>query len=80
LVQADIVRKITFVDGTGKVTTVDRASLVGRGLAGGLGMLGVMTEITLQLQPGLGKTRSWSTGAKSDANIAQELNALWVRR
>jgi hypothetical protein len=57
--QADIVKMITFVDGTGQVTTVNRESLVGRGLAGGLGMLGVITEITLQLQPGLGKTRSW---------------------
>jgi FAD/FMN-containing dehydrogenase len=66
------------VDGTGKIHKVNRFSKVGRGLAGGLGMLGVMTEITLQLQPGLGKTRSWGTGARSDANMAAELNELWV--
>lgn len=69
---------ITFVDGTGKINRVGRNSRVGRGLAGGLGMLGVMTEITLQLQPGLGKARTWSTGARSDKNMAQELQDLWV--
>ncbi|KAF6256372.1 hypothetical protein COO60DRAFT_1640790 [Scenedesmus sp. NREL 46B-D3] len=74
---ADIVKVITFVDGTGEINRVNRNSAVGRGLSGGLGMLGVMTEIVLQLQPGLGKTRSWSTGARSDANMAQELNDLW---
>ncbi|WIA10633.1 hypothetical protein OEZ85_010815 [Tetradesmus obliquus] len=74
---ADIVKVITFVDGTGKINRVGRNSRVGRGLAGGLGMLGVMTEITLQLQPGLGKARTWSTGARSDKNMAQELQDLW---
>jgi FAD/FMN-containing dehydrogenase len=77
--QADIVKAITFVDGTGNITRVNRNNRVGRGLAGGLGMLGVMTEITLQLQPGLGKTRSWGTGARSDTNMAQEVLDLWVR-
>jgi hypothetical protein len=42
-------------------------------------MLGVITEVTLQLQPGLGRMRSWSTGVRSDANLAQELLQLWVR-
>lgn len=76
--QADIVRAITFVDGTGNITRVSRNSNVGRGLVGGLGMLGVITEVTLQLKPGSGKTRSWSPGLRSDANFAQELLQLWV--
>jgi FAD/FMN-containing dehydrogenase len=72
-----MVRAITFVDGTGNIT-VTRNSNVGRGLAGGLGVLGVITEVTVQLKPGIGKVRSGSTGAKSDANFAQELMQLWV--
>jgi hypothetical protein len=76
--QADIVSIITFVDGAGTIRRVVRNSRVGRGLAGGLGMLGVITEITLQLTPGLGRMRSWSPGARSDANMAQELLQLWV--
>jgi hypothetical protein len=76
--QADIVSTITFVDGAGTIRRVARNSRVGRGLAGGLGMLGVITEVTLQLTPGLGKMRSWSTGPRSDANIAQELLQMWV--
>lgn len=76
---ADIVRAITFVDGTGNITRVSRNSNVGRGLVGGLGMLGVITEVTLQLKPGSGKTRSWSPGLRSDANFAQELLQLWEK-
>jgi FAD/FMN-containing dehydrogenase len=76
--QGDIVRAITFVDGTGNITRVSRSSKVGRGLVGGVGMLGVITEVTLQLKPGLGKAKSWSSGVRSDANIAQELLQLWV--
>jgi FAD/FMN-containing dehydrogenase len=76
--QADIVRGITFVDGTGNVTRVSRNSHVGRGLVGGVGMLGVITEITVQLRPGIGKTKIWGTGVKSDANFAQDLLQLWV--
>lgn len=76
--QADIVTHIKFVDGTGKIRQTARSSNIGRGLAGGLGMLGVITEVTLQLQPGLGKTRSWGTGIRSDANMAAELLGLWV--
>jgi FAD/FMN-containing dehydrogenase len=76
--QADIVTAIMFVDGTGTTHRVPRSSRVGRGLAGGLGLLGVITEVSLQLRPGLGRMRSWSTGPRSDANMAQELLQLWV--
>jgi FAD/FMN-containing dehydrogenase len=69
--QADIVSSITFVDGVGTTHRVARSSRVGRGVVGGLGMLGVITEVTLQLTPGLGRMRSWSTGPRSDANMAQ---------
>jgi FAD/FMN-containing dehydrogenase len=76
--QGDFVTAITFVDGTGNITQVSRNSNIGRGLVGGLGMLGVITEVSLRLKPGLGKARSWSTGLRSDANFAQELLQLWV--
>jgi FAD/FMN-containing dehydrogenase len=76
--QADVVKIITFVDGTGNITRASRNSNVGRGLVGGVGMLGVITEVTLQLKPGLSKMRSWGTGVRSDANFAQELLQLWV--
>lgn len=48
--QADFVTSVTFVDGKGVIYTVDRDSTEGRGLMGGLGMLGVITEVTLKLQ------------------------------
>jgi FAD/FMN-containing dehydrogenase len=48
--QADFVTSITFVDGKGDIHTVDRDCFEGRGLLGGLGMLGVITEVTLKLQ------------------------------
>jgi FAD/FMN-containing dehydrogenase len=76
--QVDMVSNITFVDGTGKAHTVPRDGLEGRGLAGGLGMLGVITEVTLRLQPGLGKTRVWAIGPKSDDGIEQEMRNLIV--
>lgn len=37
---------ITFVDGQGVARTVHRSSMLGRALAGGLGMLGVITEVS----------------------------------
>jgi hypothetical protein len=48
--QADFVTFVTFVDGRGDIHTVDRDCFEGRGLLGGLGMLGVITEVTLKLQ------------------------------
>lgn len=76
--QADIVTSITFVDGCGRINTVDRNSLVGRGLAGGVGMLGIITEVTLQLKPGLSKAKVFAIGPKPDADIAQEFKNLIV--
>jgi hypothetical protein len=49
VVQCDIVTEITFVDGQGVVHVVPRHSAAGRGLCSGLGLLGIITELTLQM-------------------------------
>lgn len=76
--QADIVTSITFVDGKGRVRTVSRSGPIGRALSGGLGLLGVITEVTLRLQSGLSKTQTWAIGPQLDTNIATELPSLIV--
>jgi FAD/FMN-containing dehydrogenase len=76
--QADIVTSITFVDGRGQVRTVSRNGAIGRALSGGLGMLGIITEVTLRLQPGLSKTRTWAIGPQPDTAVATELPSLIV--
>lgn len=76
--QADMVTHITFVDGRGEIHTVDRHCLEGRGLTGGLGLLGVITEVTIRVRQGLLKTHLWAVGPKNDTNIEQELTDLIV--
>lgn len=73
-----MVTHITFVDGRGKIHTVDRYCLEGRGLAGGLGMLGIITEVTVKLQDGLQKAKLWAVGPKLDTNIVEELTDMIV--
>lgn len=73
-----MVTHITFVDGRGEVHTVDRHCLEGRGLTGGLGMLGVISEVTIRVRQGLLKTHLWAVGPKQDTNIEQELTDLIV--
>jgi hypothetical protein len=45
-----MVTSITWVDGRGVVHTSARDSPEGRGLCSGMGLLGVVTELQLQLQ------------------------------
>lgn len=73
-----MVTHITFVDGRGEVHTVDRHCLEGRGLTGGLGMLDVISEVTIRVRQGLLKTHLWAVGPKQDTNIEQELTDLIV--
>jgi hypothetical protein len=47
-----MVKDITWVDGTGAVHVSKRHSDVGHGLCSGLGLMGVMTELTVQLEVG----------------------------
>ena len=51
----DLVRKVKWVDARGEIIVSDleteHGAKEGRALVGGLGLLGVVTEITLQLQP-----------------------------
>jgi hypothetical protein len=49
--QADTVLDVTFVDGKGKVVTLNRTHPDFKALNGGLGLLGVMTEMTIQMTP-----------------------------
>lgn len=74
--QADMVTAITFVDGKGLVRTVARSSDIGRALSGGLGTLGIITEVTLRLQKGLRTTQTFAIGPKPDTGIAAELCSM----
>jgi FAD/FMN-containing dehydrogenase len=47
----DIVVSLTWVNAKGEVRTSSRYSREGRALVGGAGLLGVITEVTLQLEP-----------------------------
>jgi hypothetical protein len=49
--QADLVLEVSWVDGSGTPRTSKRASLEARGLAGGVGAFGVVTELLLQVGP-----------------------------
>lgn len=71
-----MVTAITFVDAKGSVRTVARSSAIGRALSGGLGTLGIITEVTLRLQKGLRTTRTFAIGPKPDTGIAAELRSM----
>lgn len=71
----DLVVKLTWVNGLGDVVVSDRDSIEVDALVGGLGLLGVLTEVTLQLQPPsftVVETRSHL----DDTNMVSELRRL----
>ena len=72
--KADAVIDITFVDSDGGVHTVTRGSLQGRAIVGGLGLLGVVTELTLQLTPET-HTRLETQPLLPDTNFAADVLA-----
>ncbi|KAF8071287.1 CHX17 [Scenedesmus sp. PABB004] len=68
----DVVTEITFVDGLGQVHTVPRASDAGRGLCSGLGLLGIVTELKLQLAaPTHTRVDTWHL--RDDAHLARDV-------
>lgn len=71
----DVLLSITWVDGRGVVHRSDRHSDEGRAICGGLGLTGVVTELTLQLSPP-GKVRVATTAHVPDAHLAADVRAM----
>jgi FAD/FMN-containing dehydrogenase len=63
---------VTWVDASGAVVRSTRDSPEGRAIVGSLGLLGVVTEVTLQLTPA-SNTRFDTVWKKSDASIATDI-------
>jgi L-gulonolactone oxidase len=63
---------VTWVDARGRVVTSDRASPEARAIVGGLGLLGVVTEMTLQLGPP-SHTRFESVWKRDDDAIVEDI-------
>lgn len=77
--QGDITLEFTWIDASGAVHTSDRYSAEGKALAGGVGLIGIITEIKLQMTPP-SNTKVISKNLLSDANIGQDvLNLVKVR-
>lgn len=73
--QGDIALEFTWVDASGTVHTSSRQSAEGRGLAGGLGLIGIITEVKLQMTPP-SSTKVASINALHDANIGTDVLQL----
>jgi hypothetical protein len=71
----DIVIDYVWVDAAGTVHVSPRASPAGNAIAGGIGTIGIVTEVTLQLEP-LSKTVATTTTALPDAALAGEVAGL----
>ncbi|CAM6091277.1 unnamed protein product [Calypogeia fissa] len=73
---ADLVTKVTWVDGKGSIITSDSADETGRsqirGLIGGVGLIGVLCEVTFQFLPAgaLAQVEIWT---KDDSTIASDV-------
>jgi FAD/FMN-containing dehydrogenase len=82
----DMVREVVWVDAAGERHVATPASPEWNGLYGGLGLVGVMTEFLLQLNPP-SHTRFKSLLKVSDKNMVQDLErilnevrgAFWMR-
>lgn len=75
----DLVTKLTWVNGRGEIVVSDTATSQGAtevaALVGGLGLLGVLTEVTLQLEP-LSFTVVETRANLDDTNMVSELMSL----
>lgn len=71
----DIILSMQWVDGTGKVHTSARDSPEGRAICGGLGVLGVITELTLQLQEP-GKVYVKTNARVEDTQLADDVTKM----
>lgn len=71
--------EFTWVDASGTIRTSTRNSPEGKALAGGLGLIGIITEVKLQMTPP-SNTKVISKNFIPDVNIAQDvLNYVKVR-
>lgn len=71
----DIAVEYVWVDAAGTVYRSPRGSPEGRAIAGGLGIIGFVTEVTLRLQP-LSKTYAATLTALPDTNMAADAAAM----
>lgn len=69
---ACITRSFTWVDSSGNVHVSARDSAEGRGLAGGVGLIGIITEVELQMTPP-SKTQAVSINFLPDATMAADV-------
>ncbi|KIZ02902.1 hypothetical protein MNEG_5061 [Monoraphidium neglectum] len=69
----EIVTSITWVDASGTVRTSDSTTEEWRALCGGIGLLGIITEVTFQLTDST-NTQISTRIQVSDANLASDLN------
>eukprot|EP00879_Flechtneria_rotunda_P014072 GHRR01014702.1.p1 GENE.GHRR01014702.1~~GHRR01014702.1.p1 ORF type:complete len:461 (+),score=131.27 GHRR01014702.1:498-1880(+) len=68
----DIALEFTWVDSAGNVHISARNSPEGHGLAGGVGLIGILSEIKLQMTP-LTNTKAISINLLPDTNIADDI-------
>lgn len=71
----DQVKCVKYVNASGAVLTACRSDPIFRGLAGGMGMLGIVTEFTMETQPN-SKTEVQVQTFYNDRNITKIINAL----
>jgi hypothetical protein len=72
MTQGDITLEFTWVDASGTVHTSERHSAEGRGLSGGVGLIGIITEVKLQMTPP-SNTKVISKNLLPDASIGQDV-------
>lgn len=70
-----VVTRVTWVDGNATVHDTPASDPVFNGICGGIGLLGVITEIELQLAPA-SNTLLQSQLLKPDANLAADIDEL----
>jgi FAD/FMN-containing dehydrogenase len=71
----DIVSNIQWVDGKGEVHTSARSSPEGRAICGGLGVTGVVTQVTLQLKEA-GKVLVRTRSHVADDKLIDDIEAM----
>eukprot|EP00878_Enallax_costatus_P040751 GHUV01047115.1.p1 GENE.GHUV01047115.1~~GHUV01047115.1.p1 ORF type:complete len:139 (-),score=18.22 GHUV01047115.1:740-1156(-) len=74
-VQCDWFVEVTWVDANGDIHTSVKGTEDAKALCGGIGLLGVIAEITLQMKP---TTNSWfkTWYLKDDAHLAEDIEAM----
>lgn len=70
--QGDITLEFTWIDASGTVRTSDRHSPEGKGLAGGVGLIGIISEVKLQMTPP-SNTKVISVNLLPDARLGEDV-------